>query len=413
VSKLIFINRYFAPDLSATSQMLSDLVAELAQQGVQICVVTSRMAYDAPSRRFAPRENLQGVEVYRVWTTAWGRHFLGGRVLDYLSFYLLGFLTLLGLLKRGDTLVAKTDPPLISIAAALAARLKGASLVNWLQDLFPEVAIELGVLPAGLAAQTLRRWRNWSLRQARCNVVIGSQMARRVAAEGVPLAAIKVIPNWADGALVAPVAPAANDLRRAWGLEGNFVVGYAGNLGRAHEFATLLGAAELLQGDARIVFLVIGGGSGHQQLQGAVAARGLHNVLFKPYQPVAALANTLSAPDVHLVSLLPALEGLIVPSKIYGIAAAGRPCIFIGEHSGEIARLLQAGQFGATVLPGDCAGLAAAIRVVASDAQHWSRWATAARAMFENTFTAGHSLAAWREVLNPPTSSPARPAVPA
>ena len=116
MSKLIFINRYFAPDLSATSQMLSDLAAELAQQGVQICVVTSRMAYDAPSRRFAPRENLQGVEVYRVWTTAWGRHFLGGRVLDYLSFYLLGFLTLLGLLKRGDTLVAKTDPPLISKA---------------------------------------------------------------------------------------------------------------------------------------------------------------------------------------------------------------------------------------------------------------------------------------------------------
>ena len=231
-----------------------------------------------------------------------------------------------------------------------------------------------------------------------------------MAAEGVPLATIKVIPNWADGELVAPVAPAANDLRRAWGVEGNFVVGYAGNLGRAHEFATLLGAAELLQGDARIVFLVIGGGSGHQQLQGAVAARGLRNVLFKPYQPVAALANTLSAPDVHLVSLLPALEGLIVPSKIYGIAAAGRPCIFIGERSGEIASLLQAGQFGVTVLPGDCAALAAAIRVVASDAQHWSRWAMAARAMFENTFTAGHSLAAWREVLNPPTP-PARPGV--
>jgi len=142
------------------------------------------------------------------------------------------------------------------------------------------------------------------------------------------------------------VLPGANALRREWGLDGRFVVGYSGNLGRAHEFATFFGAAERLCGRQDVVFLFIAAGAQREQVDEEVGRRGLGNVLFKPYQPWERLHESLSAADVHLVSLNAALEGLIVPSKFYGIAAAGRPTLFVGNTDGEIARLLREGDCG-------------------------------------------------------------------
>ncbi len=399
-TRVIFINRYFAPDLSATSQMLSDLAFSLAERGFQIVVVTSRMEYDAPERQLPPRETLHGVDVRRVWTTRFGRHSLLGRASDYLSFYFSAFVVLMGMAGPADILVAKTDPPLISIAAALVARLKGARLVNWLQDVFPEVALQLGVLKPGLLAQLLRTLRNWSLRHAATNVAIGSRMARFIAAEGASSQSIRVIPNWADGRLVSPVERGSNPLRREWALDDTFVVGYSGNLGRAHEYETMLGAAQLLQDSADLAFLFIGGGKGNQELREEATRRGVNKLMFKPYQPQSMLAQSLSIPDVHLVSLLPSMEGLIVPSKIYGIAAAGRPCIFIGDPQGEVAEILNSGGFGVTVAPGDASGLADAIKGLKDDPARCLQQSVAARAVFDRTFTRQHAAAQWADVLS-------------
>lgn len=397
--RVIFINRYFAPDISATSQMLSELCFALVPRGFRVVVLTSRSAYDAPATSLPPRETLQGVDVHRVWTTRFGRGSLAGRACDYLSFYLSALVALLLLARRGDVVVAKTDPPLVSVVAAVVAGIKGARLVNWLQDVFPEVALRLGVLAPGALSRSLRRLRNWSLVRARRNVVIGERMAALLVAEGVAREAIEVIPNWADGALIAPVAPADNPLRAAWGYGNSLVVGYSGNLGRAHEFDTLLGAAERLANEADIAFLFIGGGRGNQQLRAAVEARGLRNLQFQPYQAPALLAQSLSVPDVHLVSLLPAMEGLIVPSKIYGIAAAGRPCIFIGDPAGEVAGLLAAGGFGLTVAPGDSEALAAAILGLREDAAERHRLGQRARAFFDQGGSVQEAAARWDVLL--------------
>ena len=379
---------------------MSDLAFDLARGGVVVRVFTSRLRYDDPAASLAGREEVGGVGVVRVATTRFGRGRLVGRALDYASFYVSAGWALWRELDARTVVVAKTDPPLISVVAAAVARLRGAELVNWLQDLFPEVAGALGMrLGRGAVGGALRGLRNWSLRAARANVVLGRCMAERVIAEGVPAEQVEVVHNWADGAEVRPVVPGTNALRREWGLDGRFVVGYSGNLGRAHEFATVLEAAERLRGREDLVFLFTGAGAQRRQVEEEAARRGLGNVLFKPYQPRKRLHESLSAGDVHLVSLNPALEGLIVPSKFYGIAAAGRPTLFVGDTDGEIARLLREGDCGYAVAAGDGAGLAARIETLAGDRGLCEAMGARARRLFEGRFDRAVAVRRWGEVL--------------
>lgn len=412
--KIVFINRYFYPDHAATSQLLSDLAFALAQQQErQVCVVTSRQRYDDPQARLANYECIDGVSVYRAWSTRFGRANLAGRALDYLSFYLGAGWTLARIARRGDVIVAKTDPPLISVVAAVVSAVCGARLINWLQDLFPEVAAGLWMSTANAQSQNtfksrllaaayrlLQKLRDRSLLHARYNVVIGDLMRERLLDLGIAAAQIRVVHNWADGKAIRPLAAEENPLRKEWLVADKFVVGYSGNLGRAHEIDTLLAAMELLRGDARIVFLLIGGGAQWQRLRDECERRGLCNVLFKPYQPRANLRFSLSVADVHLVMLQPQMEGLIVPSKFYGIAAAGRPCIYIGALYGEIPAILHAADSGIIVAPGDGQGLAAVLRRLISEPQLCKMLGDNARTVFEQRFEQRLVLRAWQELLD-------------
>ena len=221
----------------------------------------------------------------------------------------------------------RLTPPLISIPVSWVVRMRGAQLVNWLQDVFPEVAVELGVNALGGQTGTwVQRLRDASLRSAGMNVAIGERMADRIRACGVDSNKVRVIANWVDGDSITPISPDTNVLRSDWGLAGKFVVMYSGNMGRAHEFETILDAATSLQSDARIVFLFVGGGNQRGPLGSAVASRGLSNVHFRPYQPREKFGLSLSVGDVHLISLRPEMEGLILPSKFYGVLASEQAC---------------------------------------------------------------------------------------
>lgn len=402
MGRIIFINRYFFPDHSATSQLLTDLASDLARSGKDVRVITSRQLYDDPQAQLPQSSVVQGVKVYRVWTSRFGRQRLLGRAIDYASFYLSATARLARLASRGDVVIPKTDPPLISAPATAIARLRGASVINWVQDLFPEVAFALGMKSMRVAARPLRLIRNISLRSAKLNVVLGERMAEKLRSEGVADNRIQVIPNWSDGQDVRPIARPNNSLRQLWNLGDRFVVGYSGNMGRAHEFDTILGAAERLVADERVVFVFVGGGAKRAWLQEKCIVRKLANVVFKPYQPRSSLAESLSVADVHLVSLQPALEGLIVPSKFYGIAAAGRPTLYIGDRDGEVPRLLREYDCGETIGPGDGASLAKAISKWASDPTAATRMGANARRLFETRFDRPIALDAWQRVLQIP-----------
>jgi glycosyltransferase involved in cell wall biosynthesis len=401
--KVIFINRYFFPDQSATSQMLSDLGFGLAQRGLFVHVICSRQLYTQARAILAPLEEVNGVIVHRVWTTRFGRDRLAGRALDYVSFYLSSAWTLLKMVRRGDTVVAKTDPPLISVVAMAATKAKGAHLMNWLQDIFPEVASRLGNNPLPKRIDHfVSRVRDSTLRAADMNIVLGERMREFVERQGIPAAKICVIENWAYSDATVPMATRDSALRARLGLAGKFVVGYSGNLGRAHEFDTLLDAASLLSKDEDIVFLMIGGGAGMVALQQAVGRRVLGNFRFLPHQSRASLSDSMAAADVHWVSLLPSLEGLIVPSKLYGILAAGRPVIFVGDPDGEVARLIGPAQAGVAVGVGDARELQQRIVELKTDCGRRELMGQNGYRLYLNKFTPQRALARWSDILPSP-----------
>ena len=365
---VVFVNRYFHPDHSATSQIASDLAFHLASRGWDVTAVTSRQRYDDPRARLES-DVTHGVYVRRVWSTRFGRAGLAGRAVDYLTFYLSAFFELLR--HRRSVVIAMTDPPLTSVIAAIAALLTSGRFVNWVQDLFPEVAESLGIK----APRVLRRLRDWSLRRARANVVLGDLMGARV-----PKAII--IHNFADADL-APQPRPANE---------SFVVGYSGNLGRAHEFETIMGAMRQLP---EVRFLFTGAGA---QLEAVKRAAG-PNAFFRPYAPREELSASLSAADAHLVSLKPALEGLVLPSKFYGVLAVGRPVIFVGSRDGELARIIDAHRCGVVVEMGDVDGLTNAIRTLAHDRAEAAAMGQRGRELYLTRFAPHHAFAQWERLL--------------
>lgn len=398
--RLIFVNRFFFPDHSATSQILSDLAFHLARNGMPVSVIASRGLYDDGAADLSAFEIKDGVAIHRVYRPRFGRGSLAGRAIDYLAMYGSFAAAAWRLAAPGDRLIVKTDPPLLSVVLALVARLKNLKLINWLQDLYPEVALGLGMRALAPAAPIMIAARNASLKAAYCNVVVGERMRRRLEAVGVAPAQIELVPNWCDDESIKPPFSRDNPLRSAWGLDDKFVIGYSGNLGRAHEFATLLEAAACLRLERDIVFLFVGGGHLIQSLKADVQQNGLADMFqFRPYQAASGLAQSLAVADAHWVSLLPAMEGLIVPSKFYGIAAAGRPTIAVTDPSGEIAELVRRYECGAVVAPGDGRALAQAIRDFKNDRAHLDEMGRNARALLDRLFSKKIAFERWELLL--------------
>jgi len=251
------------------------------------------------------------------------------------------------------------------------------------------------------------------VRAAEANVVISQRMAENVRSRGIASDRIHVIQNWCDDEQIRPIPPIDNPLRREWGLEDKFVVGYSGNLGRAHEFDTVLAAAERLARDSRAVFLFIGGGHKFDQLARRVKERRLdRSFRFIPYQDRALLKYSLGVPDVHWISLKPELEGIALPSKFYGIAAAGRPVIAITAKDGEFARLVQQHDCGFVIEPGHADALADTVTRLSRDTKCLGAMGLRAREMLEAHFTRRHAFERWRNLLADIGSSPALTARP-
>jgi colanic acid biosynthesis glycosyl transferase WcaI len=418
--RVIFLNRFFYPDHAATSELLSDLAFELARRGLQIKVITSRLGYDNTANALPSHETTNGVEVFRAWTSRQGRHRLHRRILDYVSFYIAAAWQLWCVARAGDVIVAKTDPPLLSVISAAIALLRGARLVNWQQDIFPEVAEALGIggTAGRLGFALLRRPRNWSLRRADLTVVVNDPMSSTLNRLGVAQEKIRTIPNWADGKAIVPIDASKNALRTDWGLDNHFVVGYAGNLGRAHEIDTVLSTIRALdqspvdvaapESSPPVKFLFIGGGALRPSLEEQARKWRLGNVQFRDYQPREQLAATLGVADVHLVILNPALEGLCMPSKLYAIAAAGRPAIFIGDPEGEVAQILRDVGCGFAVAPSNVIELKQRILDFARSPELRRIMGARARAAFEQRWDREIAVANWQRVFEELIGSEAR-----
>jgi len=401
MSKIIFVNRFFYPDQSATSQLLTDLAFDLADNNESIEVICSRQDYDSAALQQKHQETVHGVNINRVRSTNFGRIWLPGRIMDYLSYFMGLIIQLIRIVKKDDIVVVKTDPPLCSILVYPIVKMKGGIQVNWVQDLFPEVATALNIkLLPSIVAKMLQKLRNYSFKKSRLTVVIGQIMKEKLIAQGIPAEKIRILSNWADKNIVYPVSKQDNRLLEAWGLRGKFVVGYSGNLGRVHEFDEIIRAAQDLQDQKDIMFVFIGNGPQKSSVEAAVSNLNLSNVIFFPYQDYQHLHDSISLPDVHLISLKPAIEGYCVPSKFYGVVAAAKPVIFIGDTQGEVANLLQNDASGIAVQSKDSQALSEAILHLYHQPQEVQKMGQNALNAFQTKYEKTHLLRHWREALH-------------
>ena len=279
-----------------------------------------------------------------------------------------------------------SDPPLLSVLAAVVRMVKPVKTVCWLQDVFPEIAVRAGVLPEGLIARCLRWLARWSLRQMDQVVVIGRCMERQILSEGVPFPSLARIPNWADGTRIKSLPRSKNEFIQRHNLENQFVVMYSGNHGVVHEFETLVALLRETRSVPELCFCFIGEGAWKKKLMDAARAECWSHIRFLPYQPKSLLQSSLSAADVHLVSLRNDMEGLSIPSKMYGALAAGRPVLFIGPRGSEASTLLSEAQCGYSVQPGDTQGALQALLAVYKDRALLEKQGQAARLYFSRRF---------------------------
>jgi glycosyltransferase involved in cell wall biosynthesis len=378
--KLLLLNQFFYPDLSATSQIATDLAIDLVANGIEVTAVASRGTY-LGGQALPGRDRHEGVDIVRVAATSWGKRTLLHRAADYASFY-LSSAAKLATLPRHDVVLVLTTPPLIAATALVPKVLKGSRLVCWVQDLYPEIAVAFGALrERSLAARAMAAVSRLVLSRADAVVALGEEMRHRCIAAGAVPERAHVIPNWADGRGVRPVLHSANGLRELLAGGARFVAMYSGNMGRGHDVETLLDAARLLRERREIAFVFAGDGAKRPLVE--AAARELPNVRLAPYQPREKLSESLCAADVHLVTLAREVEGLAEPSKLYGIMAAGRPALFVGPERAEVALTLERERCGRRLANGDAAGLAEAIVAFAADPASWQEMGALARQALE------------------------------
>lgn len=373
MARVIFINRFYWPEEPATAQLLTDLAEALAARGFQVSVITSQ----PPESGALPIEHRHGVEIRRVRALRASRRTLAGRVAEIVSFYPGALWRVFRATKRGDTVIALTDPPLLGVAIWPIIRFRGARLIHWVQDIYPEIASEL---TGHRWLAVLRPLRNVAWRRASTCLVPGTDMARTVLAAGVPSTNVVVFPNWAPEGLAPPPPAAIEELRAQWAVTGKFVVAYSGNLGRVHDLDPIIELATALQHEPDFVFLLIGDGARKPALEQSAHARGLRNVRFVSPQPRGALAASLGAADVHLVTLKRDAERYVFPSKLYGITRVGRPVIVIGTPDCELAQCVRAGGYGAAFTGTEIAPMVAMLRKLRADARYRNQLGTAALA---------------------------------
>lgn len=346
---ILFINRVYPPESGATGRVLEHVAKGFVSAGWDVSVLTT-----AGENSRAGSSLREGVKVIRI-AIPFSKKSLFARALGYALMIPSLLLKALSL-PRADLVVTKTDPPMLLIIGPLVKLLKGSKTIHWAQDLYPEVAEEAGVFPkGGVAAGMLRRISTLSMRNHDLTLAVGRCMRERLEVRGIPPEKIRVIPNSGVEREIAPVPHASNLFRKTHGLEGAFIVMYSGNMGRAHEFGAVLEAARRFQdqGEDSILFLFVGNGPGEASFRREAERCGLRNIRFLPPVPPESLSESLSAGDLHLVTMKPEMSGLVVPSKFYGVLAAGRPCLFIGPEDSEIARVIQENGVGRVIPPGD------------------------------------------------------------
>ena len=361
---IVFFNRSFYPEASAVGQLLTELCDGLVRDhGCRVSVVAGyplvRADGETDTRRrgLVEHEFFQGVEILRSRGTTFSKASFVGRASNYVSYFLSA--SLAGLrFKDADVVVGMTDPPIIGLAALFAARRARAKFVMLYQDVFPEVARLLEDFRNETVNRLLDTTNRLLIRSADRVIALGETMRERlVHGKGADPRKVRVIHNWADCSEIAP-GPKRNSFSLAQGLADKFVVMHSGNMGLSQGLECVVQTAARLKEVLDIQIVFIGDGVKKPTLESQVRSMGLKNVRFLPYQPKEHLAESFASANVFIVSLKRGLAGYMVPSKLYGILAAGRPYVAAVEKACEVTAITNKYDCGLLADPEDADDLA-------------------------------------------------------
>jgi colanic acid biosynthesis glycosyl transferase WcaI len=371
---ILLLNQYYPPDTSATAKMAVQIAEKLAQRH-RVTVVAGRPSYDPDEyypyslQRKDVRNN---VTVERVGSTAYPRHKMRRRISNYLSYLALAVPRALDI--RPDIVLAMTDPPLAGIAGAFVARMSGRPFVYNIRDLYPDMAVGGEIVNSGFWVDRWERMHRRALRQAARVVVLGDDMRDRIIAKGVAPERVVIV---RDGSSFPSSLPIRSDSLVQKIRSGfSFVAIHAGNLGFYGAWSTLLKAAEILRNE-NVGLVFIGDGANRAALE--ASAQSSPNVRFLPFFPVEQVPHVMMAGDVHIVTVRRGLEGVVVPSKLYSILAAGRPVLTVAPASTDAARIVTETGCGMSADPDDPAAVAAALVQLRNDPARLAQMGAQAR----------------------------------
>ncbi len=354
---ILVLNQYYRPGVEATANLLADLCEDLAQV-YEVTVVTGRLH----GRDELPSEEvLGGVRVLRTRSTAFDRTRLSHRAANYGTYLADSLVRALSLRTPPELVLCMTDPPIVGDLGVAVARRYGSPLLVISEDVFPEIATELGRLTNPVLVRVLRGLVGYYLERADHVVAIGERMRDRLVAKGAAAERITVIPNWVDTTVVVP-GPRDNDWSRTHGFSSRFVVMHSGNVGHAQNLDNLIRATTYLRDLDDLLVPIVGAGARHAEISELHERLDADKILFMPYQPREVLSQSLGAASIHYVGLARGLSGFVVPSRLYGILAVARPVIVAADADSETARLVQDVGCGVVLPPDRPDLLAAAIR---------------------------------------------------
>jgi colanic acid biosynthesis glycosyl transferase WcaI len=361
----LFLSQVYVPDPAAVGQHMADAAAELVRRGHRVVVLTSDRGYDDPSVEYARREVIGGVEVRRIAWTSFGKRSVLRRFLGGVSFTVQAIVRSFAL-PRVDALVVSTAPPLAPLAAIVIALFRRAAIKFWVMDLNPDQLIALGIVrESSLVARAFDWLNRLVLRRASDVVVLDRFMAARVNRKLDVTPKLSVIPPWPHEDHLDVVDHRENPFRARHGLEGKLVVMYSGNHGPSSPVTTILQAAQRLRDLPDLVFVFIGGGIGKREVDQAACP----SIRSLPYQPLSELKNSLSAADVHLVTVGDAVVGIVHPSKVYGALAVARPILLLGPPDCHVGEILRECDVGWRVSQGDVDSAERVLREIAATAR--------------------------------------------
>jgi colanic acid biosynthesis glycosyl transferase WcaI len=375
--KILLLNQYYPPDTSATARMAATVVQALSVRH-DVTVLCGRPSYETPEMRLWrlwQTEQAGRAHIVRVGSTDYPRFQMKWRVLNYLSYAALAAAR--AMLTSCDVIVSMTDPPFLGIVGAFLAQVKGKPFVYNIRDLYPDMALGGAIIRPGLLTRVWQALHGWTFRHTSRLIVLGEDMRARIVAKGVDPARIVVVRDGAEIPRVDTPLPALDpEVIRMIRRDFRVVLLHAGNLGFYGAWETLIAAARELREDG-VGFVFVGDGAQRSQLE--AAAQGVANVRFLSFFPASKIPSVLAAPDAHVITIKRGLEGVVVPSKMYAILAAGRPIIAVAPRETDVASLGALRGFGLSVDPDKPEELVGVVRALVSDPGKLKTMAQAAR----------------------------------